>query len=208
MKWISPAIVAAALLLSIGFYNRLPDEVPIHWNAAGEVNGYASRATGAFLMPGILLLLAVLFPVLPRISPRGYLLDTESRGYRAIWITTMLSMLAVHVFALLAATGMRVNMSMAMPIVIGALFIVLGNYITTVPRNFFVGIRTPWTLASEDVWFRTHRFGGRLFMLGGVVLMLLPLFGPRVLEAGLIAVVLATALGSVVYSYVIYRREA
>ena len=206
MKWISAAIVAAALLLSALLFNRLPERMPIHWNAAGEVNGYASRATGAFVMPVVMLGVALMFLALPSISPRGFSIDGASRGYRAIVLMTMLSLLAMHCIALLAATGSAVNVSLVMPVVVGALFAVIGNYMTTMPRNFFVGIRTPWTLASEDVWFRTHRLGGRLFMVGGILVMFLPLFGTRAMEPGLIGILGTIAVVTIVYSYVVYRK--
>jgi uncharacterized membrane protein len=206
MKWISAAIIATALLLSAALFNRLPDRMPIHWDASGQVNGYAGRMTGAFLMPAVMSGIALMFAFLPKISPRGYALDGSSRGYRAIVLVTMISLLVIHAVALLAASGKAINVSLVAPVVIGALFAVIGNYMTTMPRNFFVGIRTPWTLASEDVWFRTHRLGGRLFMAGGLIIMFLPLFGPRFLEPGLIGIIMTIALITIAYSYVVYRR--
>jgi uncharacterized membrane protein len=99
-----------------------------------------------------------------------------------------------------------VDINLVMPLGIGALFVVIGNYMTTVQKNFFVGIRTPWTLASDDVWFRTHRLGGRLFMLGGIVLMATVFFGPKAMMAAMLVVITIVAGVPIVYSYVVYRR--
>jgi uncharacterized membrane protein len=208
MKWISWMIVAIALLMSAALYRQLPESMPIHWNLAGEVDRYASKSTGAFMLPLVMVALAVMFETLPRVSPRGFAIDPDSRGYRAIALTSLLALLVIHAFAILTSIGVPIDMTMAMPLMMGALFVVIGNYITTVRKNFFVGIRTPWTLANDDVWFRTHRLGGRLFMLGGLVLMAAAFLGPKAMFAVLMGVIVLVAGVPIVYSYVVYRRLA
>ena len=207
MKLAVVALFIAAVALSITVYSRLPASVPIHWNAAGDVDDYAPKAIGAFLVPAIMLILAGVYAALPAISPSGFDIEPRSRAYRAILLIILVFMLGIHVFALLAAMNMARSSSTIVPLLVGALFVGLGNYLPKVPRNFFIGIRTPWTLADEDVWFRTHRLGGVVFVIGGVLLMALgpflhekeaPWFVPGVV--GIMALVL------VVYSFAIYRR--
>jgi uncharacterized membrane protein len=114
-------------------------------------------------------------------------------------------MLCVHVVVLLASTGRRIDMAIIVPMLIGALFVVLGNYMSKMRRNFFIGIRTPWTLADEDVWYRTHRLGGRVFVAAGVAMMIVP-FAGATQHAAFTAIVIAAAFIPIVYSYMIYRR--
>jgi len=205
MRFVSLAMLLIAVTLSIVFYPTLPDPMPTHWNASGEIDGWSPKPLGAFLMPLIMAGMVALFAALPRISPRGYPLDEHSRGYRAIELSIVAFMLCVHVVMLLASTGRRIDMSMIVPLLVGALFVVLGNYMTKMRRNFFIGIRTPWTLADEDVWYRTHRLGGRVFVAAGVALMIVP-FAGAAQHAAFTAIAIAAAFIPIVYSYVIYRR--
>ncbi|MFL6247608.1 MAG: SdpI family protein [Thermoanaerobaculia bacterium] len=205
MRFVSLAMLLIALTLSLVFYRTLPDPMPTHWNISGEVNGWSPKPFGAFLMPLIMAGMVALFAALPRISPRGYPVDEQSRAYRAIELSIVAFLLGVHVVMLLASTGTRIDMTVIVPMLVGALFVVLGNYMTKMRRNFFIGIRTPWTLADEDVWYRTHRLGGRVFVAAGIALMLVP-FAGEAQHAALTAIVIAAAFIPIVYSYVIYRR--
>ena len=201
------ALIVAAVALSLIFYWQLPDIVPVHWNAAGEIDGRAPKLEGVSIIPIAMLVVLAVFALLPRISPAGYDIEKKSRAYRAILFGVLAFLLAVHVQLLLAGMHRAPSLDTFVSVALGALFIILGNYIPKMRRNFFVGIRTPWTLADEDVWFRTHRLGGVLFVIGGVLLMAVgPFLHGRATEIFLIVVVGAAALVSVVYSYAIYRR--
>src|SRR5438477_258607 len=138
------------------------------------------------------------------ISPRGFRFET----FRPFWAVLEGSILGllflIHGLALMQGMGKPVDMNRGVAAGAGVLLVVLGNFMGKVTRNFFVGIRTPWTLASEEVWLRTHRFGGRLFVLAGLVLLVSAFLGGGWVVAS-IAIGLAAVL-SVVYSYLIYRR--
>jgi uncharacterized membrane protein len=146
----------------------------------------------------------LIFMALPAISPRGFRFET----FRPVWAILEGSILGllflIHVLALMQGIGKPVDMNRGVAMGVGILLVVLGNFMGKVTRNFFVGIRTPWTLASEEVWLRTHRFGGRLFVLAGLVLFVSAVLGGGWVVA-VVAIVAATVL-SVVYSYVVYRR--
>jgi len=207
MKWVAAAMILAAAVVSLVMYPQLPEVAPIHWNAAGEADGFAPRLVAAAVGPGLVLFAALLLLVLPGISPRGYAIDRDSRGYRAIASVILFTLLAMHTVAMLSGAGVPVKIETVIPFLVAALFIVIGRYMTAMQRNFFIGIRTPWTLADEDVWFRTHRLGSRLFMLGGLALALLPIIGVRRIEAAVLAITGIVAIIPIVYSYVIYRRS-
>ena len=205
MRWMPAVIVVAAFALTALAYPALPEVVLIHWNLAGEVDRTAPKLPGAFIMPVVLLLAAITFEAVPRISPRGFAVDAQGRGFRAIKLVSLVSLLVLHAVTLAASAGLPVRVAVFVPVSIGALFVVIGNYLGTLQRNFFVGIRTPWTLASDDVWFRTHRLGARMFMIGGVALMFTGFLQPRAIMASLVAVLAVIVLVPVVYSYRVSR---
>ncbi len=197
-------LVVAALLISVLFYGRLPERIPTHWNIRGEVDAYSSKGFGAFLMPAVMAGLFLLFLALPAISPRGFRFES----FRSVWGILQSAILGllllVHALVLFAALGKPVDVPRGIEAGVGLLIGVLGNFLGKVSRNFFVGIRTPWTLASEEVWLRTHRLGGRLFVLAGLAMFVLALAGAGPIAAT--APLIAAALVSVAASYFIYRR--
>ena len=199
------ALFVLILLLAFAWLSpHMPARVPAHWDARGQINGYMSPL-GAVMTPMVVIVvLAVLTLLLPAISPRGYAIKPFGSIFALI-------MLAVQAFVLVSALGVLLNAAghpVQMPLIcmlgIGVLFMIIGNYMGKLRKNFFIGIRTPWTLASDAVWERTHRVGGWLFMLAGVASMLLALAGGA--PSGLIVIILSVVLVLAVYSYVVYRR--
>jgi uncharacterized membrane protein len=206
MKFVSLALLLIAFALALTLYPRLPDPMPSHWNMAGELDGWSPKVVGVFLLPMVMLMTVVLFRALPAMSPVGYPVDETSRAYRAIEAATVAFSFCIYVALLLTGLGVQVEIGTLMSVLAGALFIVLGNYMTKMRRNFFIGIRTPWTLANEDVWFRTHRLGGKTFVIGGIALLLVPFAGLPATAVAFPVIGLSAALVPAVYSYVIYRR--
>lgn len=208
MKFAIGIILVVAVAATMAVYSRLPDEMPTHWNAAGEVDGTMAKPWGPFLFPILMAALTAVILVLPRISPRGYELEARGRAFRAILMTILLFMLAIHAITLAVALGHPVSMGIAVPVLLGVLLVVMGNYLSKVPRNFFLGVRTPWTLADEDVWFRTHRLAARTFMLGGLAIAVgAPLAGEEHAQSVVLGAVMFAALVPVIYSYAIYKKE-
>lgn len=199
------ALFLLILLVAFAWLSpHMPARVPTHWNAQGQINGYMSPL-GAVATPMIAIAAAALFTVLlPAISPRGYEIKPFISAY-------LLIMLAVQAFVLIAALGVLMNAAghpIQMPLIcalgVGVLLMIMGNYMGKLRKNFFVGIRTPWALASDAVWERTHRMGGWVFMLAGVAVVVAVLVGLPL--KFLLAIVLGAMLIPVVYSYVVYRR--
>jgi uncharacterized membrane protein len=182
--------------------------VPIHWNAAGEPNGYGPAWMGFLLTPAITAGLVALFGLIPRIEPRRANLLRSSAAYLTMATAMLVLMLGVHVAVVLAGAGYSVPIA---PIVgggVGLLFVVLGNVMTTVRSNFMFGVRTPWTLTSDLAWDKTHRLVGRLWVIGGVLMFLSSLLGRAEL---LVFVILGFVIGSLViafvYSYQVWRSD-
>ncbi|MDQ2970621.1 MAG: SdpI family protein [Acidobacteriota bacterium] len=196
--------VAASLALTAAVYPRLPDPMPTHWSSEMEPDGFTPKPLGAFLPAGILGGVWLLFVVLPRISPRGFRFESFSRAWRVLQPTLMGFFFLVTSLILATAAGARVPLERALGASMGVMLIVLGNFMGKLTKNFFIGIRTPWTIASDEVWLRTHRLGGKLFVLAGVALFAAAAAGVGMVVA--IGAVVVAALISAVYSYVLYRR--
>jgi immunity protein, SdpI family len=206
-KWIPLLIIVAAVVASAIVYPRLPASVPTHWDASGHVNGWSSRLWGAWLMPVILLAMWALLKVLPAIDPRGANYPKFEGAFEGIIIAIMLFLLGLHIIVLRAALGYAVPMERVMPVGMGALLIIIGILLPRAQPNWFIGIRTPWTLSSDRVWEKTHRFGGRVFVAGGVVILIAGLLISRGAHIVLFAVITLCAASVLLYSYLEWRRE-
>ncbi len=201
LSWI---LIAVALGFSLALYARLPESIPAHWNIHGRADGFPSKPWSAFVTPLVMIALYLVFLVLPKISPRGYRFDSFLRVWEIVRTAILALMLLIHVLVLLAGTGVAIDIVRAIEAGGGLLLVLLGNYMGKLGKNFFIGIRTPWTLASDEVWLRTHRLGGKLFVIAGLVV-----FAGGILGAGPLLPMIAigaAALLSVFYSYLLYRR--
>lgn len=197
-------LIVMVFAFAAWIYPQLPDLVPSHWNSQGQVDGHMAKPWGVFLMPTLTLGIYLMFLVLPLISPHGFRMEQFGPVVRLFQTVMVLFMSVVAVTALLAARGDDVPVSNIALGGTGMLFLVLGNYMGKVRKNFFIGIRTPWTLASDEVWARTHRLGGWLFSAGGLLLMLGSFGHPD--SSLILTVVIIVALIPVAYSFLLYRR--
>jgi uncharacterized membrane protein len=202
-------LVAAMFFFSLAAFPSMPNPAPIHWNAAGQVDGYGSPLLAVLLAPLIALAVLVLMPLLPKFDPRYENYAGFAGSYRLIMTVLVLFFALVHVLVVGAALGWPVSIPRAMMLGMGLMFGLIGNELGRVQPNYFVGIRTPWTLADPEIWRRTHRVGGRMMAGAGVLLVLLGLFAPESLGFGLgISAILLASFGSMVYSYWLWRQRA
>jgi len=206
-KWIPFLIVAVAVVASLAVYPRMPATVPTHWDVAGRPNGWSSRQWGAWVMPVVLLAMAVLIRFLPTIDPRGNNYSKFSGAFEGIIISVMLFTLGLHVIVLMAALGYPVAMQRVLPLGIGVLLVVIGNLLPRARPNWFVGIRTPWTLSSDRVWEKTHRLGGKLFVAAGILSVLGALVVPAVAHIVMFCSIAIAAASALIYSYLEWRKE-
>ncbi len=200
-------LLAIAGVLSFYFYAHFPEQVPTHWNLAGEVDAYGPRAVAAFLIPAVILGMYLLFLFLPIADPKKERYDQFKKTYHIFKFLIIFFMFILYVATSLNAIGYYVNVGMVVPLMVGTLFVILGNYMSKIKTNWFMGIRTPWTLSSEEVWNKTHRFGGKAFMLGGLMIASTA-FAPIKMKTILFFSALAIMiLGTVLYSYLAYLKE-
>ena len=196
-----------ALAFSIASYSRLPQRVPIHWNIEFEPDGYTSRWIAAVVVPLLFFLVPAVAWLLPRIDPRRTSYAQHRDTYWSVINLLMLLLAALQVFIVGMGLGWEIDAARVFPVLIGALFIGLGNLTQRLRPNWFIGIRTPWTLSSDEVWRRTHRLGARAMVAAGALLVLAGLQPTEWFRsaAWIAAIVIAAAIPAA-YSYVLWRQ--
>lgn len=200
-------IIITTFLASFYFYARFPERVPTHWNFQGEPDGWSSRPLAAFMIPAILAGTYLLFLVMPYLDPKRDRYAQFRKEYHIFKAVIIALLAGVYFIAGLNGLGHEVPIEKWTPFMIGLLFIILGNYFGKIKSNWFMGIRTPWTLSSEEVWNKTHRFGGKAFIFSGILMMLMPLW-PAGWQLGIfIVLMVVAAVLPVIYSYILFARE-
>ncbi len=203
-RTISLFFIVLALIAGVASYSHLPEQMPSHWNLHGQVDDTLPRFWGVLIFPLIMSGLFVVNEIFIRFSPEGFRVD-EFKPVVGLLINALMGfMLCVDIAQILFSLGVAVQMSKVISMGVGAVFVLIGNYMGKLRKNFFIGIRTPWTLANDEVWWRTHRLGSWLFMGLGIAAIASSFVsgGIRFLAIGTIAV----AVFLVGYSLVIYRR--
>ena len=198
-------ILAITWIVAFWYEAKLPDKIPSHWNIKGEVDGYMSKPWGVYLLPLISTVTTLLLMFLPKVAPKGFKLGSAKSVYDIIVLITAIFMLGIMVLVFEAGLNQQVDMNQWVMVGIGGLFVVIGNYLSKVPKNFFLGIRTPWTLSSDEVWYKTHRLGSWTFVISGILAILGGLlhWPMEWMIVGFTAAALIPAL----YSLVIYKQS-
>jgi uncharacterized membrane protein len=201
-------MIVAATLAGLLLWNRLPDQMASHWNVNDQVDGYMSKFGGVFLLPLITLGMFLLFRFVPSIDPLKANIAQFREAFNLFVVLIVAFMLYIYGLSIawnLGYTGFK--MSGAMLPAIGLLFIFVGFMLRQAKRNFFIGIRTPWTLSSDTVWDATHRIGAVLFMISGALAFLGGFFGGRTAFWFLFVPIIGSTVFLLIYSYVLYQRE-
>lgn len=204
---ISIALLAIAIAASFYFYNNFPEKVPIHWNIKGTPDNWASREAGAFLFPALITGMYFMFLFLPFLDPKKDRYAQFCKAYHIFKTIIIFAMVLIYFVASFNALGYTVAVELWTPLIIGFLFIVLGNYFGKIKPNWFIGIRTPWTLSSEEVWNKTHRTGGKIFIFGGILMLLTPFIPSKYQPVLFIAMIFMLLAGTIGLSFYYYKLE-
>lgn len=205
-EWPLWLLIVATLMLGVVVYPHLPEQVASHWNYRGEVDGYSSRGWGAFGIPLLTAGIYLGMLLLPLIDPNRQNYEKFAGAYRVIKALLVVFMTALQLVVILNALGFKTPVGKIVMTGVSLLVLIIGNYMGQFRHNYFVGIKTPWTLASEEVWRKTHRLGGRLWVAAGILGLAGALLGGPV---GGLALAVALALAVIVpfvYSYLEYRK--
>lgn len=201
--------VIAAMFVAVAIrWPNVPDRIPVHWNAAGEVDGYGGKFVGLLMLPLITLGLYLLLRYIPRIDPARANYASFGGAYLMVRVVLVVYMAFIFVLINVAITDQSaVPMDRLVVGAVAVLFLVLGGVMGKLRPNWFVGIRTPWTLSSKLSWVKTHRVGGWVFIGSGVVTLVAALFGGEVAFYAMFAVLIPGMVFLVVYSYLVWRDD-
>lgn len=200
-------VIAAAAIFSVWAFPQLPAQVATHFDLQGDANGWSSRLFAAGFVPVMGIVLAFLFLVLPRIDPRRANYANFGPTYWTVVNAVLILLALIHVCMLGKALGWAIDITRVAALGLGGMLILLGNLMTRIRPNWFMGIRTPWTLSSDTVWRKTHRFGGVAFVIAGLCVSGTALMNSSWALYAALGMTGAAGLCSVVYSYVVWKGE-
>jgi len=198
---ITSIVILLPILAGVILWNQLPDPMPSHWNASGEIDGWSSKPFAVFGLPFILLAAQWLCVLGTSADPKKNNHPTKI-VHLVLWIIPVLSVV-MHTFVYLIALGYGVRMEVVMPILIGLIFTIIGNYLPKCKQNYTIGIKIPWTLNNEENWNKTHRFAGWLWTACGLLVILTGFIGGFWL---FMIVVLLMVFAPIIYSYLLHRK--
>ena len=198
---ITSIVILLPILAGIFLWNQLPDPMPSHWNASGEIDGWSSKPFTIFGLP-LILLAAQWLCVLGTAADPKKNNHPEKILHLVLWIIPVLSV-AMHTFVYLIALGHGVRMEVVMPVLIGVIFTIIGNYLPKCKQNYTIGIKIPWTLNNEENWNRTHRFAGFLWVVCGIAIMFTGFFGGFWV---FLPITFLMVLAPIFYSYILHRK--
>ena len=203
---VAAGIILLSFLISAWFWPQMPERMATHWGISGQVNGYMPKFWGLFFVPILLALLGLLFWVFPRLDPLKANIAQFRKYYDGFIVAVLLFMIIVHIQVILWNRGLRIPPNLILPLGVGILFYYIGIISEKSKRNWWIGIRTPWTLSSDRVWERTHRLGAKLFKIAGGIIAL-GLFFPKYSFYFIIIPALGLVAFAYAYSYAEYRKE-
>lgn len=200
-------IVFACMLTGVLVYPNLPDVFISHWGVSGQANGSMSKFWGTFLLPTMMFVFIGLWALLPKIDPIAPGFKSFRYVYDFFWFLIISFLAYVYALTLGVNLGWQLNMTKALLPALAALIASLGILMPYLKRNWFIGIRTPWTISNDRVWEKTHKLGGNLFVASGAIIFLSTFLNSRLSVWLILVPLLGTTLISVVYSYLLFKRE-
>ena len=198
---ITSIIILLPMLAGLILWNQLPEQVPFHWNAAGEIDGWASKAVAVFVPSAAMLALQWLCVLVTSTDPKKQN-HPEKVKVLVLWLIPLITVF-ISALMYVSALGGSVRVEMLMPILLGLLFVAIGNYMPKCKQNYTIGIKIPWTLASEENWNRTHRLAGWVWVGGGVVMLLSGFLG--IFWLTLVPTIIMVAV-PFIYSYILHKK--
>ena len=202
---ITSVIVLIPMLVGVAFWDALPEQVAIHWGASGEPDRWCAKAFAVYAVPLIMVALhwACLFAT--RFDKKNRNQNPKMMNI-TYWLVPAVSWVA-NGMTYADALGKDIDVIRLLPIIMGVLFLLIGNYLPKCTPNRTVGIRIKWTLADEENWNATHRFGGKVWFIGAIVILASSLLPAKISVCVMIAAMLAIALAPIIYSYCFYKKK-
>lgn len=207
-RWVGLIAVLISLAFGVIVYPELPGQVATHWDVSGEVDDTMARFWAVVSLPLLGVSLWGLMMLLPRLDPRRGNYEAFQGTYYLLVNAVLILLAALQAVVIASGLGYEIDIARLVPVGVGLLLAILGNEMGRIRPNWFTGIRTPWTLADDEVWRRTHRFAAKVFVLGGVSIAVVGFFLPGTIAAVVtITAAVVLALIPAAYSYIIWRQR-
>ena len=203
---ISSLVILLPIVFGLIFWNQLPERIATHWGPNGDPDGWSSRELAVFALPIFLFAIHWLCVLVTSKDPKNKDKNQKAQSL-VLFIIPILSLL-VNGMMYMTALGMPLRVEMIMPVFFGLLFIVLGNYMPKCRQNYTIGIKISWTLNSEENWNATHRFAGKLWMIGGALIMLAAFLPTTYIFVAFFAITMVMVITPVIYSYNFHKKES
>ena len=205
-EWYVLIILLAPFIASLLLWNDMPDIVPTHFNAAGEADDYGPKWINAFLLPGIAVITYLFLLFIPKIDPKKRI-ESAQKPIAAIRILIPLFLVGIYSLVMMKSLDMDIDISRFVSISVGIVIMISGNYMNSIKPNYFIGIRTPWTLEDADVWKKTHRFSSKVWIIGGLIMIISSVFiNQKSYVYVIITATLFLAVIPLLYSYLIFNK--
>jgi uncharacterized membrane protein len=201
----SIVIIILSFLIGIYAYQYFPDKIASHWDTNGQVNGYMPKFWGIFLVPIISVVMLLLFTFLPKLDPLKKNYKKFKEYYNSFILMILIFLFYTFLLTIIWNFGIIFNMSLAIIPALGFLFFYIGILLKYLKRNWFIGIRTPWTISNDKVWDKTHKLGSKLFKLSGIII-LLGIFFPSYMIWFVLVPVIISSIWLFIYSYLEYKK--
>ena len=197
---ISIILILGVFFTSFYFYNILPDIIITHWDFKGIANGWSSTYSYLIYMNIFIILIYLLFKYLPKIDPKKENYKKFNKIYNIFRLIFILFLILINIITILVNLGINLSINIIVPVLVSILFIILGVYMPKIKRNWFIGIRTPWTLSNDIVWKNTHIFAGKVFIIAGLLFIL------TIFISKLFYFIIILLLSPIIYSYLEFRK--
>ena len=204
VQWV---LIGVMFVLAVVLWTSAPDRIPVHWGPSGEPDRYGGKVEGLLVLPLLTLGVYLLMLLLPKVDPRRDNYAAFGGAYATIRLSTVVFMALLYGLVILWVVGIRPDFAVVIPVLVGGLFVVIGNLLGKIRPNWFVGVKTPWTLSSRRSWVKTHRMAGWIFVLLGLTSMILGLAGVTWAVAAVPVAVLLCIAWLLVYSYLVWRSD-
>ncbi|MGL4624331.1 MAG: SdpI family protein [Culicoidibacterales bacterium] len=198
-------LAIAPLIFVISLYQQLPLEIPIHWNMNGEIDGYGPRWM-QLMFAGIGLGVYGLMFVVPKIDPKGSNIAKFATKYQALRLAMQVFFAALIVLTTFVSLGVALDVDMMIRAGVSLLLVFIGNYLGKMKQNYTIGIKTPWTLANTEVWNRTHRMAGHLWVGLGTIMFVSAFFSGALSSTIFVSCIFIMVIVPMIYSYVLYKK--
>lgn len=206
-EWLILLFILAPFAIIPLIWNSLPEQIPMHWNFAGEIDSWSPKYPGIFYIPLLNVVMYVLFLVIPKIDPRKQNYSLFEGAYKKLRLVFSGFILYMFVIITLVSTGYDLNVKMFIVNGILVLFLIFGNFMGNLRSNYFVGFRVPWTLEFPEVWTKTHRFAGKTWVIGSIIMFLLGFVLPDAVHTVTFFVFIGViSIIPLIYSYILYLR--